>query len=226
MSATSDDPGRITRSKETARASYNRLSQWYDALAGSSEQECVAAGLRQLNISPGEKVLEIGFGTGNSLVALAQAVGATGKVWGIDLSEGMLKRARAKVKAAGFAEKVELKNGDAAHLPFEANTFDAAFMSFTLELFDTPEIAVVLDECRRVLQAGGRMGVVAMSKTDTPGTAARLYDWAHLKFPAVVDCRPIPVRASIATAGFQIMEAISLAVWGLPVEVVTGRKAE
>jgi len=142
---------RVTRSKESARASYNRMSRFYDLLASSSERKFVESGIEKLGIKEDEKVLEIGFGTGHALVSLAQAVGEKGKVYGIDISEGMLAVARKKLKKAGLSDRVELTQGDATHLPYPDNSFDAVFMAFTFELFDTPQIPIVLAECQRLL---------------------------------------------------------------------------
>jgi len=85
---------RVPRTEQEAAASYTRLSRWYDRLSRSSEGPHIAEGLHLLDVQPGERVLEVGFGTGHSLVALAHAVGSTGRVFGVDLAEGMIAVAR------------------------------------------------------------------------------------------------------------------------------------
>jgi ubiquinone/menaquinone biosynthesis C-methylase UbiE len=215
---------RVNRSKEEAKDSYNRMSKWYDVMAGESEKKYKDIGLQFLSVQPGETVLEIGFGTGKTLVPLARAVGDTGKVYGLDLSEGMLAMAGERLRKAGLAERAELKVGDAVALPFPDKSLEAVFLCFTLELFDTPEIPTVLKECRRVLRPGGRLCVVAMSKKGKPNLMTRLYDWSHDKIPNYVDCRPIYVQESMEAAGLKTEEALVLLMWGLPVEMVLAKK--
>jgi ubiquinone/menaquinone biosynthesis C-methylase UbiE len=179
--------------------------------------------LEMLNVRPGEKVLEIGFGTGRSLVALARAVGPAGRVFGIDLSEKMRDIAQRLARDKGLQERVELTCGDALHLPYAAETLDGIFMSFTLELFDTPEIPLVLAECRRVLQAGGRIVVVGMSRVGPNGLVTGIFEWTHRHFPNYLDCRPILVRRAVEDAGFHVDDSRLMKMW-INVELVRGRK--
>jgi demethylmenaquinone methyltransferase/2-methoxy-6-polyprenyl-1,4-benzoquinol methylase len=216
----------VNRSKEAARQSYNRLSRWYDLIAGSTEKKYRDWGLQKLSAQPGEKILEIGFGTGHCLAALANWVGPTGRVIGLDISDGMLAIARARLQQAGLNDRVDLHLGDAARLDFlEPGSLDGVFMSFTLELFDNPEIPRVLQECHRVLKPGGRLAVVSMTKTNPPGLAVRLYEWFHKHMPDYADCRPIFARQALEQSGFTIRDVSVSSMWGLPVEIVLGTKS-
>lgn len=216
---------RVNRSKEAARASYNRLSRWYDFIAGSTEKKYRDWGLEMLSAQPGETILEIGFGTGHCLVALAQTVGPAGHVIGLDISDGMLAIARRRLQQKGLSDRVDLHLGDAAKLDFLlTGSLDGVFMSFTLELFDNPEIPRVLQECQRVLCPGGRAAIVSMTKTNPPGIAVRIYEWFHEHVPDYADCRPIFARQALEQSGFKIQAASVSSMWGLPVEIVLGKK--
>ena len=96
-------------------------------------------------------------------------------------------------------------------------------MSFTLELFDLKFAPVVLAECRRVLQQGGRLGIVSLVKKEN--RAVDIYEWFHFHFPNVVDCRPIFVRSVLEKAGFEVVQAVGKKLWGLPVEAVLAIKS-
>jgi ubiquinone/menaquinone biosynthesis C-methylase UbiE len=221
---TQPEISRVTRSKRQAMAAYDRLSRWYDWLSASSEQPLAELGLKKLNASAGESVLEIGFGTGHALLALASVVGDVGRVVGIDLSRGMFRVASEKIAHASLSRRISLGQGDAAALPFDTDSFDAIFTSFTLELFDTPEIATVLAECRRVLKPGGRIGVVAMVRDAHENIPVRIYEWFHQYMPAYVDCRPIYVQSALTLAGFEIQDVTRKWMWGLPVEICLAQK--
>lgn len=214
---------RILQSKDETRAFYDKISSVYDLLAERSEGPVRQMGLDKLAVTPGEAVLEIGFGTGHCLVQLAKAVGPEGKVFGLDLSEGMRAQALARLHTTDLMDRVELSCGDATHLPYTDGSLDAVFMSFTLELFDTPEIPLVLAECGRVLRPGGRIGVVSITKEGNEGFAVEVYEWTHRHFPNLLDCRPIFVRRALEDAGFSIRDAIITQMW-VPVEIVVAEK--
>jgi DNA modification methylase len=100
----------------------------------------------------------------------------------------------------------------------------ASFMSFTLELFDTPEIPQVLGECIRVLRSGGRICIVSLSKAGGASWMQNFYEWGHEKFPNLLNCRPIYVEKALRDAGFQILNATRTSLWGLPIENVLASK--
>lgn len=168
----------VHRPVARARATYDRVAAVYDLAENPFEYRARDQAVRMLAVRPGERVLEIGPGTGHALAALASSAGPSGKVAGIDLSGRMLGRARRRVRRvtrAGHAARAALIQGDAHRLPMAAGTFDAVFMSFVLELIDTPQIPQVLDECRRVLRPGGRLAVVCLQLTRPPPVMTRLY---------------------------------------------------
>jgi len=212
------------KSRETTRAAYDRMSRWYDLLAGPSEWGCVEAGLRELAVGEGEAVLEVGFGTGRALAALARSAGVSGRAYGVDLSPRMCRAAWARAGAAGLSARVQVVRGDVVYLPFPSGCLDAVFMSFALELFAEPEIPVVLAECKRVLREDGRLGVVAMSREEPAGLPVRLYERLHQALPKWVDCRPISPPRVLADAGFAVLRTMPMAVWGLPVVVVVASR--
>jgi len=213
---------RVYRTKAQAKESYDKISRFYDYFAGVFEKKYRNMALERLDIKRGETVLEIGFGTGHCLKQMAESVGEDGRVYGIDISSGMLEVSKRRLEEAGLLDRVKLYCGDALKMPYEDNKFDAVFMSFTLELFDTPEILKVLDEIERVLKANGRFGVVSMLKEDGDSILLRVYEWTHKKFPKYADCRPIYIEQSIKDAGFEIEYKEKVRLFGLLGEIVIG----
>lgn len=220
------EPRRIFRSKREARANYDRIARWYDLAEGFWERKLRSAGLKKLGASEGETILDVGIGTGHETLALAGSVGEFGRVVGVDISSGMLRVARSRIGKEGLADRIDLLQTDAAHLPFKADAFDGLFMSFTLELFDTPEIPLVLKECRQALRPEGRISVVSLSKSGGRSLMRNLYERCHDRFPEIIDCRPIFVRRALEDAGFEVLDSTQTSIWGLPVEIVLAERSE
>ena len=117
-----------------------------------------------------------------------------------------------------------LNCGSALHLPYATATFDAIFSSFMLDLIDTPDIPGVLGEMRRVLKPGGRVGLVAMSKACEGNVVVKIYERFHRWLPKLIDCRPIYLISAVESAGLQCEVHQTRSMWGIPVEVVVGKK--
>ena len=214
---------RVLQTKQETKAFYNKIAKAYDILAEHSEAPVRKAGLEMLDAQPGQKVLEIGFGTGHSLIELAKSVGPAGKVYGIDLAEKMVEISQKRADEEGLTERIELTCGDALHLPYDSQSMDGIFMSFTLELFDTPDIILVLEECKRVLKSGAQIVIVGMSHAKPEGLVMDVFEWTHRHFPNYLDCRPILVRQAMEDAGFKIRDTKIMKMW-IYVEIVCGLK--
>jgi demethylmenaquinone methyltransferase/2-methoxy-6-polyprenyl-1,4-benzoquinol methylase len=96
-------------------------------------------------------------------------------------------------------------------------------MSFTLELFDTAEIPLVLSECMRVMDDQARILVIALTKESDNGAVLNALEWGHRHFPNFLNCRPIYVQKALQEAGFQIQNVQRRSQW-VPVEIVLGSK--
>jgi arsenite methyltransferase len=124
-----------------------------------------------LRASPGERVLDVGCGPGFYCVEIADEVGTSGSVVGLDTSPAMLALARRRCAAHA---NVDLREGDAGALPVEAGAFDAAVCVQVLEYVDDATAALV--EIGRALRPGGRVVVWDI-------------DWATLSIHAEDDAR-------------------------------------
>jgi len=219
MNRMEQDISPVKRTKRDAKRYYDRISRYYDTIAGSFERKYAQVALDMLAIKDGETVLEIGIGVGHCLKSIVHSVGWSGRACGIDISDGMLQ-----ISEQRLGSTAELCCGDAARLPYRDGVFDAVFASFTLELFDTPEIPTVLGEIRRVLKDRGRLGIVGMSKAGRVTPMVRIYEWLHKKWPEYFDCRPIYVEKTIVGAGFTVENQRSAILFGLPLQIVIAEK--
>jgi SAM-dependent methyltransferase len=121
---------------------YERIQR---SIAGFSQLALEAA-----KAQPGERVLDVGCGTGGTTAALAKAVGPSGHVLGVDISETLIGAAWTQ-KLANAAFEV----GDATTYPFAPGAFDLVFSRFGVMFFADPVAA--FGNLRRAMKPGGRL---------------------------------------------------------------------
>jgi SAM-dependent methyltransferase len=130
------------------------------ACPGSDETRTTARA--RLRLVAGHTVLDAGCGPGHEAVELARLVGRSGRTFGVDFSHAMLVRARSHAEGQGLP--VQFSVGDAQHLPFPDQTFDACRAASLL--ICVADAARALAELARVVKPGGRV-VVLDSDNDT-----------------------------------------------------------
>jgi ubiquinone/menaquinone biosynthesis C-methylase UbiE len=108
--------------------------------------------LSAFDLKPGDRVLDVGAGPGFLAAEIAEAVGNSGSVCGVDISEPLLKIARSQTKGKN---KIKYLHGDATQLPFQEEEFDVVVSTQVLEY--VPDVEAALAEFHRIIKNGGRV---------------------------------------------------------------------
>jgi len=123
---------------------------FYDATFGRLVKRRIERAIDHMNISDRDLVLDLGIGTGVSLNFYPQ----NAQVIGIDLSAGMLREARKKIRERQM-DRATVFQGNALELPFGDDTFDQVFLSHVISVVSDP--AAVVREAQRVARCGARI---------------------------------------------------------------------
>lgn len=213
-------------SLDQLREIYARIAVRYDVEHGLITAKADQRGRRLLvnkAVSPGDKVLDCGAGTGTTGIMAAKKAGPRGRVTLFDLSEEMLDVARQKVDAAGLEERLSFQTGDAVHLPFRNGEFDVVLSTYSLcPLYDPEEGAM---ELYRVTRPGGKIGIAHSAEPANPFVkwlADRVEDWAW-HFPSLsMGCRSVEVLPTLISVGGKVLflRRIGIPLWPFLVFVI------
>ena len=161
--------------QQAEAAEFGRLSPWRDSsglddkqarehaarleLRARAESEIAVRDeyLSLLGVAPGERVLDVGCGSGAVTRTLARRIAPDGRAVGMDTSAALLEVARELAGDAGLDAMIEFKEGDCRALPFPDASFDAVVAATTLS--HVPDAQRALAEMVRVTRPGGRVGV-------------------------------------------------------------------
>jgi ubiquinone/menaquinone biosynthesis C-methylase UbiE len=170
------DPHRVVMEK-----AYARWAPIYDVVCGPiflAGRRAAASAACEV----GGRILEIGVGTGLSF----DDYDATTRIVGIDLSEPMIAKAKARLETGRYPFVESLHVMDATSLSFQSSTFDCVVAQFVITLVDNPER--VLDECARVVRPGGEIILVNHLYSEK-GVGAVLERW-FARFSRPLGLRP------------------------------------
>lgn len=151
---------------EQQRQDWSRVAPAWEKWDGLLHQNLSFLNYRLVGdarIRPGQRVLDLGSGTGYPAIVAADAVGNEGEVLGLDLSEAMLDRAKRKAYGLGLFQ-LDFRVADVTHLSEEDNSFDAVVSRFCLMFL--PDIQKAVSEIARVLKPGGYLAAAVWSGPD------------------------------------------------------------
>ncbi|MDF7674451.1 class I SAM-dependent methyltransferase [Acetobacteraceae bacterium ESL0709] len=147
----SSDQTRNLLDADSVRNAYRRWAGIYDVVFGGVSAFGRHRAVAAVNALPGEKVLEVGVGTGLSLPSYR----ADKLITGIDLSGDMLAKARQRVRRKGLCNVEALLEMDAEATDFEKHSFDIAVAMFVASVAPHPK--KLLQELKRVVKPGGHI---------------------------------------------------------------------
>ena len=143
---------------------YDKIAKVYDLTFGPTLHPGRLIALERMDIKPGDKILEVGVGTGINASLYPKHCHVTG----IDFSALMLEKARERVMKKGV-KNIRLKEMDAANLTFADSSFDIVYAPYVISVVSDP--VRVVNEMRRVCRPGGKIVILNHFRSQTPVVA-------------------------------------------------------
>mgnify|MGYP001570734843 CR=1 FL=1 len=152
-----------TNIKSRIKTVFNAAAEKYDRNESGFFSYFGRRAVELANIPPKSRVLDVGTGRGTLLFPAINRVGYKGEVFGIDISDRMVRLTAAEITSQGISNARVLRM-DAEHLVFPDNYFDFILCGFAILFFPNPELAI--KEFFRVLKNGGKLVVTTSGKPD------------------------------------------------------------
>jgi ubiquinone/menaquinone biosynthesis C-methylase UbiE len=172
---------------EASRAAFNAAADHYDDEPLSFHVRFGRLSVEHARLQRGDDVLDVGCGSGSSVLPAAQQVGPTGRVVGIDVSDGLLALCRTKVDRAGL-DNVELRVGDMRELNLPARSFDAVLLVFGL--FMVPDMQGLVRDLWELVRPGGRLVITVWARGLLEPAYSAFFDAVGARTPDLVPQDP------------------------------------
>lgn len=205
---------------QTAHRLYDRLGRAYD-LASLVESRARAAALALMDPQPGDRILNVGCGTGLGSLQIETALPPGASLISTDLSTSMVRLTRTRVDSPVFQANL-------LYLPLQERSVDWVWSAFVLDLLPVPAIEPALQEYRRVLSSRGRLLLLSMTSGVDPLSRTVISVWETLYsiHPSLcAGCRPLELSETLHEIGFELLHQETVVQWGFPVQVLQASRA-
>lgn len=210
-------------SQKEVQAIYNSLSRVYDLWGVLTESRARRRALELADIKNGEKVLEVAVGTGLAFYEIVKN-NPFGINLGIDISEGMLKKAQKKMNKISLVNYGLIK-GSAFKIPIRSEYFDLIMNNYMFDLIPYADMVLILSEFKRVLKKDGRLVIVYM--TEGKNFLSRIYDRIFQLFPRIAGgCRGIKLAEKLENAGFKVITQEYIQQMLFPSEILLAKRSD
>lgn len=207
MSTPGDARARVVAAYDAAADAYDDPANGFWARFGRRTVE-------RLHLRAGDRVLDACCGSGASAIPAAEAVGPSGTVIGIDLSERLLALGRAKAAAQGLRQ-LELRTGDLLDLQVPDASFDAVVCVFGI--FFVPDMAAAVRSLRRAVRPGGALAVTTWGPRFFEPATSAFWDAVCRERPDLYKgfnpwdriCDPAVLRALLREGGVDEAEVVA-----------------
>jgi ubiquinone/menaquinone biosynthesis C-methylase UbiE len=200
---------------------YDKLSGIYDIWGRLTESRARSRAIELAAIEDGQNILEVAVGTGLAFCEIVKR-NPHGHNVGIDLSNGMLDKARKRLSKLAGAHYV-LRTGTAFDVPMENESVDLLVNNYMFDLIPYADMDKVLKEFERVLKKGGRLILVNMTEGERPGS--NLYDFIYTLSPkAMGGCRGVQLTEKLKQHGFTVEAREYYQQMLFPSEVIAAHK--
>ena len=208
-------------SQEEIGLVYDKLSHIYDIWGKLTESRARDRAIELAAIKDGQNILEVAVGTGLAFYEIVKR-NPHGNNIGIDLSKGMLEKAKNRMRKMSGAN-YSLTIGTAFDLSAQTESVDLLVNNYMFDLISYEDMDKVLVEFKRVLKVGGKLVLVNMTEGETLGS--RLYDFIYRLSPKTMGgCRGVLLTDKLKQHGFTIESREYYQQMLFPSEVILAHK--
>lgn len=208
-------------SQQEAAGLYDRLAKFYDIWGKLTETRARNRALALADIRNGQSILEVAVGTGLAFVEIVEK-NPEGRNFGIDISPGMLEKARRRLRQTGL-ENFTLSLGSALDIHAENESFDLLLNNYMFDLLDENDWPKVLQQFHRVIKPGGKLVLANMTEGEKSGSG--IYEKLYRLSPALMGgCRGVRLSGPLRQNGFEVRSREYFQQALFPSEVILATK--